>query len=222
LEIYIKLVQNSESGECIVACAYTIFVMKKMLLPILLMICVSGCSQIPLGFKAGVNVSKIVMEDVPKGSVEEDYSSVASFHVGIFSKLRLSNKFDFIPELQYIRKGYHYKSTYSEGDIRLDYIELPLLISYTPISLLAIEAGPSAGIKVKESTYIKLYESTDVGVVGGLRFNLTSKWSALARYYYGITSVNDIYFNSGPNQGPVEKVSTYNRNLQFSIAYYLK
>jgi hypothetical protein len=99
---------------------------------------------------------------------------------------------------------------------------LPLLISYKPISLLAIEAGPSFGVKIKESTYISLYESTDIGAVGGLRFNLTSKWSVVGRYYYGITSVKDIKYNSGPNQGPVEKVSTYNRNFQFSIAYYLK
>ena len=197
-------------------------VLKNLLSVIFILICSAGYSQIPLGFKAGVNVSQIVMKDVPDGFVDEDYSSATSFHVGLFTKLRLSEKFHFIPELQYIRKGYHYKSSGSEGDIRLDYIELPLLISYQPISLLAIEAGPSAGIKIKESTYINFYESTDVGAVGGLRFNLTSKWSLLARYYYGIISVNDIYFNSGPNQGPVEKISTYNRNLQFSIAYYLK
>jgi hypothetical protein len=195
--------------------------MKNLLLVLFLIVCVPGYSQIPLGFKAGVNVSEIVMKDVPD-DFDEDYSSVASFHIGVFSKLALSDKFDFIPELQYIRKGYHYKSSYSEGDIHLDYIELPLLISYKPISLLAIEAGPSVGIKIKESTYIDLFESTDIGVIGGLRFNLTSKWSVLGRYYYGITSVNDIYFNPGPNPGPVEKASTYNRNFQFSVAYYLK
>jgi hypothetical protein len=196
--------------------------MKYVLLVVFLVIGFSGYSQIPLGFKAGINSSEIVMKNVPAGSLDEEYSSVVSFHIGVFSKLRLSDKFDFIPELQYIRKGYHYKSSYSEGDIHLDYIELPLLISYKPISLLAIEAGPSVGIKIKESTYIDLFESTDIGVTGGLRFNLTSKWSVLGRYYYGITSVNDIYFNSGPNPGPVEKASTYNRNFQFSVAYYLK
>ena len=89
------------------------------------------------------------MKDVPD-DFDEDYSSVASFHVGVFSKLKLSDKFDFIPELQYIRKGYHYKSSYSKGDILLDYIELPLVISYKPISFLAIEAGPSVGISKGE------------------------------------------------------------------------
>lgn len=195
--------------------------MKNLLLAIFLVACVSGYSQIPLGFKVGVNVGQIVMKGVAD-DFDEDYSSIASFHVGVFSKLRLSDKFDFIPELQYIRKGYHYKSSYSDGNIRLDYIELPLLISYKPISLLAIEAGPSFGVKIKESTYINLYESTDIGAVGGLRLNLTSKWSVVGRYYHGITSVKDIQYNSGPTPGPVEKVSTYNRNIQFSIAYYLK
>ena len=106
--------------------------MKNLLLAIFLVVCVSGYSQIPLGFKAGVNVGQIVMKGVPD-DFDEDYSPIASFHVGVFSELRLSDQFDFIPELQYIRKGYHYKSSYSDGNIRLDYIELPLLISYKPI-----------------------------------------------------------------------------------------
>ena len=195
--------------------------MKNLLLAFFLIVCVSGYSQNPLVFKEGVNINEIVMKNVSKDFMYQT-SSITSFHIGVFSKLRLSDKFDFIPELQYIRKGYDYKPSYGKGEIRLDYIELPLLISYKPISLLAIEAGPSIGIKIKENTSFDLYKSTDVGVVGGLRFNLTSKWSVIGRYYYGITSVYDIYFNPGPNQGPVENISTYNRNLQFSIAYYLK
>lgn len=196
--------------------------MKNLLLTIFLGVCVSGYSQIPLGLKAGVNINEIAMSNVSDSFLDENHSSVVSFHIGVFSKLRLSDKFDLIPELQYIRKGYNYNPSYGEGEIRLDYIELPLLISYKPISLLAIEAGPSFGIKTKENTHIGLYKPTDIGAVGGLRFNLTSKWSVVGRYYYGITSVKDIQYNSGPNQVPVEKVSTYNRNLQFSIAYYLK
>ena len=195
--------------------------MKNLLLAFFLVVCVSGYSQIPLGFKAGVNINEIVMKNVSKDFMYQT-SSITSFHVGVFSKLRLSDKFDFIPELQYIRKGYDYKPSYGKGEIRLDYIELPLLISYKPISLLAIEAGPSFGIKIKENTSFDRYESTDIGAVGGLRFNLTSKWSVIGRYYDGITSVYDIYFNQGPNQGSVENISTYNRNFQFSIAYYLK
>ena len=196
--------------------------MKYLLIVVFSVVCYFSYSQIPLGFKAGVNVNEIAMTNVSKDFMDQAYSSITSFHIGVFSKLTLSDKFDFIPELQYIRKGYDYKPSYGKGEIRLDYIELPLLISYKPISLLAIEAGPSIGIKIKENTSFDLYKSTDVGVVGGLRFNLTSKWSVIGRYYYGITSVYDIYFNPGPNQGAVENISTYNRNLQLSIAYYLK
>ncbi len=56
--------------------------MKNLLLAFFLVVCVSGYSQIPLGFKAGVNVSEIVMKGVPD-DFDEDYSSVASFHVGV-------------------------------------------------------------------------------------------------------------------------------------------
>lgn len=59
--------------------------MKNIVLAIFLVIGFSGYSQIPLGFKAGINISEIVMKDVPAGFLDDEYSSVVSFHIGVFS-----------------------------------------------------------------------------------------------------------------------------------------
>jgi hypothetical protein len=174
-------------------------------------------AQIPLGFKAGINTNKIVVRNttVPNG----DSDAGVSFHLGVFSKLKLSDKFHFIPEVQFIQK----QQTNYGGKFRLSYIELPLLISYRPVPPISIEAGPSFGLNIGSSLSADVYKKADIGVVGGLRFNLTSKWSLLARYYYGVTPIEKIYitFNPSGSLPPID-MKFYNQTFQFSVAYYLK
>jgi hypothetical protein len=175
-------------------------------------------AQIPLGFKAGINTNKIVVRDAA-GQFDDDSDIGVSFHLGVYTKLKLSDKFNFIPELQFIQK----QSKSSSGNIRLNYIELPLLISYQPIQWLNIEAGPSLGLNIGSNLYADVYESVDGGINGGLRFNLTPKWSILGRYYYGVTPIEKIYFTMGPvGTPPPAVIKFYNETLQFSVAYYLK
>lgn len=173
----------------------------------------ANAQEIPIGFKAGLNVSNIVIQ----GSNNTPYKN---FHIGIFSKLELSPKFCIIPELQFIRKGF----VANDGNAirlgyRLDYIELPVLGSYRVLQRLAIEAGPSASLKVGNHPYLATFKSSDIGIVGGVRLEVTPKISLLARYYRGMTSVNDAYINTGTQR---ELRHAYNTNLQFSCAYYLK
>jgi hypothetical protein len=193
--------------------------MKKTVLFLYLMfVIVIAHAQIPLGFKAGVNINTTVIRN-SFGSIDDGFDPGVSFHLGVFSKLKLSEKFSFIPELQFIQK----QSRYSTGNMRLNYIELPLLISYQPIQWLHIEAGPSLGLNVGSNLYADVYESPDGGINGGLRFNLTPKWSVLGRYYHGVTPIEKIQFTNGPaGTPPAAMAKFYNQTLQFSAAYYLK
>ncbi|HEY9049650.1 MAG TPA: porin family protein [Ohtaekwangia sp.] len=186
--------------------------MKKILLAIGILSGFYSYAQIPLGFKAGVNVNTIGIRH--KQNEALGFDSYTSFHVGVFTKLKFSNKFTFIPELQFIEKG-------AGGGVKLGYIEAPLVLSYQPIALLNIEAGPSIGVNVSNNTILD-YNKTDFGAIGGLRFNLTPKWSLLGRYYYGISNLDKVYFNAGPNGVAQGWTALYNRNFQFSVAYYLR
>jgi hypothetical protein len=184
----------------------------------MLFVVFSNHAQIPLGFKAGINSNKIASRNVP---FDYSYSlkSAISFHVGVFTKLKLSNKLNFIPELQFIQKSG--KSHNSDFTTKLSYLELPLLISYQPLAWLSIEAGPSIGFNVGHNT--NLLTSTDAGGIGGFRFNLTSKWSIITHYYYGMSPIGKIHFTSDPSSPIVyEDAKIYNQTIQFSLAYYLK
>lgn len=180
----------------------------KIIASLLTIFCVAinGFGQIPLGFKVGVNINQMELRGAPSALSTEGFATKTSFHAGIFTKIELSPKFNLIPELQYIDK----KSSYE-----LRYIELPLLLSYSPLSWVSIEAGGSFGFNVHRSVGIFAFDDPDGGVLGGLRFSYR-QWSLLARYYYGLTSIEDIYLSIGPG------MTTHNKNTQFSIAYCLK
>ena len=191
-------------------------IMKTVYLIFALLFVEKCLAQIPIGFKAGVNLNQIIHRDMPSNIGEERKSYVTSYHVGIFTRLKLSEKFTFTPELQFVEKGGELNS-YNGLKIKLHYIELPLLVSYSPVKWLSIEGGGSIGLNIGNDGYNdKLYRSTDIGALGGLRFNLTKKLSLLSRYYYGVAPIEKFTLSFG------DELKAYNENLFFSLSYYLK
>jgi hypothetical protein len=173
-------------------------------------------AQIPLGFKAGININNIYVR--PESGGEFD-GPVTSFQAGIFTKIKIVNKLSVIPELQFIQK----QAGSSASRYKLSYIELPILVSYRPVNFLAIEAGVSVGLIVHTNLVVDAFDQTDGGLLGGLQFYLTRKLSLSGRYYYGLLPIDKVVFTAGPT-GPIfpNTFKFYNQNLQFSLHYYLK
>jgi hypothetical protein len=109
-------------------------------------------AQIPIGFKAGINLNQIVHRNIPPSIGEERRSYVTSFHVGAFTKIKLTDKFNLIPELQFIQKE-AFVNSFSK--IKLSYIEIPVASSYSPIRWLSIESGGARG-QMKSSTILRV------------------------------------------------------------------
>lgn len=174
-------------------------------------------AQIPLGFKAGINVNNIYEEHNGKRAPAE---AALSFQAGLFTKIKIIEKLSCVPEVMYIQKQASF--TGSDDDrIKLSYMEIPILISYKPVNFMAIEAGPSVGFNVGSNTTHKAFQKTDGGILGGVQFYFTKKLSFSSRYYYGLTLIDKVTFVNGPNT--VTAVYKYfNQNLQFSLHYYLK
>ena len=191
--------------------------MIKIVLVSCMMLTASICHcQIPMGFKGGINTNEMVLRSESANS-SGGYEQGISFHISVFTKLKLSNKFSLIPELQLIQK----QAKATDTKIKLTYIELPVVISYQPIRWLSVEGGPSIGYKIGDSTDRNYFESIDIGLTGGLRFNISSQFSVLGRYYYGLTPVGEIYFTNSAG-GTAAEFIFYNQGLQFSLSYYLK
>lgn len=175
--------------------------------------------QFAVSLKGGINISDLVVRN-GQSRYSSGYQTGVSFHLGLFTKFKLAENLNFIPELQFIQK----KSSVDQASdikIKLSYIELPFLISYHPWPWFAVEAGPSIGFKVGDNTFTNYFNSIDAGVNGGLRFGFDSRWSFIARYYYGLATVDKTYWNAGPS-GSADLLRLYNQNLQFSVAYFLK
>ena len=176
-------------------------------------------AQIPLGIKGGVVVNEITFrKPIPENSRPWQYESLVSAHLGFFSKVKISDAFTFIPELQFIQKQSILKA-FGSRNIKLGYIEAPLIISYTPIQWLGIDAGGSAAVNIEDSSLGNQYSSFDAGLIGGLRFNVTDEFSVLGRFYYGVTPINTIGFSRVGV--PRVEYDAYNQNLQFALSYYL-
>ncbi|QQX76083.1 MULTISPECIES: porin family protein [Aequorivita] len=165
-----------------------------------------------IGFKAGVNVASIGGDDTfGIGS----FGSRTGFHVGALVEIPINEKFSVQPELLYSAKGSNYDFSSGDTDIKLDYIDVPILAKYHIIQGLSAELGPVIGVLVKadadngdETEDIKeFYKSTDIGIGIGASYRLPMGVFFSLRYNKGLTDINDNPDTNAKNQNNVFQVS---------------
>lgn len=191
---------------------------------ICLLVTTSAFSQFHFGVKAGIGFSDIRWNS---SLAADETTSLTAFHIGVFSKVKIFNKLSLIPELQYITKGYSTDGDPSVGveafKLKNNYVELPVLVNYQIIKWIDVEAGPSLGIRVGGNSKMAFNELVDFGVLGGLRFNVTQKLSIMGRYNYGLSAIEKVVFNTGPNPSSYSgTIKAYNNSIQLSVAYQIK
>ncbi|KGO85055.1 hypothetical protein Q765_18100 [Flavobacterium rivuli WB 3.3-2 = DSM 21788] len=203
--------------------------MKKIILSAALLMAVGFSAKaqedVKLGIKAGVNFANF-------GGDVEDADSRTGFHAGVVAEFKLSENFSIQPELLYSQMGSKFEASGSfagvayslEQTSKFDYLSLPILAKYYIIEGLSIEAGPQVGYllsaknEVKGSGSDELLTSGDVkdgsksvdfGLAGGLAYDLPMGVFFQARYYAGISNVND-------GDGDLD---VKNSALQLSVGY---
>lgn len=150
--------------------------------------------------------------------------------LGVFIQREFSDKLDFKAELKYVQKGSKTKGDIKENDdyleIRLQYIELPLLLHYKYRNKIGLETGLALGYLFKaEEDHSALgfedarsfYSNTETSILAGIQYQFTEQLSVNARMNYSIFRVSKI--TSGgrlwTNRGK------YNNVLSFTIYYLL-
>ena len=93
---------------------------------------------IGLGIKAGANFADQAVEDI-------DIKTVTDYHFGAYVNLNLSEKFGITPEVLYTAYG----SKWDDIKVDFDYIAIPVMFRFMPISLLSLEAGPQFSFLTK-------------------------------------------------------------------------
>ena len=202
----------------------TIILVMALLLEVTLLF-----GQVSFGLKGGVNLNGTSVDGGPTALGNLETKSTMAFHVGVFSTIGLSENFYLIPELQYIQKGY--KTSYSSKEDKsiLSYVEILVLVGFYPIKRLGIELGPTAGLnvsaKVKRQKDItvdikEIIEPFEMGLIGGIRYDISDKVSATVRYFRGLTQTSRYFFTEDGVNGILSKF--YNRSVQFSTYYVVR
>ena len=174
-----------------------------------LLVSTIGYSQKSFGVKAGLNVTRLHVNEAHSYKVENRYG----YHLGIWKEFTLSPKFSLQAELFYTLKGFKYVDTLTsplintlirnKGTIIYNYLTLPVLLGYQPSSKAAIFIGPeistliapfarNKGGKAHNMRLLHNYDNPDIGLTAGFRYTFTSKLSADIRYTQGFSTILEV------------------------------
>jgi Outer membrane protein beta-barrel domain len=174
----------------------------------LLLAVVQGQAQgFHIGIKAGANLFKMDGE-----SFDQEYKF--GYNVGAFSELNFTSSWGIQPELLFnqtnYRTGTQFSDIYPDGvngvKGKLNYLSIPVLLSFRPIPLLSILAGPQFGILLNQDEHLvnnagQAFKKGDFSLVGGAQLNLASIKLG-ARYVVGLNNINDLQNqNNWKNEG---------------------
>jgi hypothetical protein len=156
-----------------------------------------------LGIKAGANLDKVNGQAFDQGFK-------FGYNVGAFAELNFTPLWGIQPEVLFnqsnYRTGDHFSDIYPGGvnDVKgkLNYLTIPILLSFRPIPLLSLQAGPQFGIKLNKDEHLvnnaaDAFKSGDFSLVGGAQLNIASLKIG-ARYIWGLADVNN-YSTSNSN-----------------------
>jgi Outer membrane protein beta-barrel domain len=176
--------------------------MKKKSFSLLLLamaISAVGFSQgFHVGLKGGANLYKI---DGKSFSQEFRYG----YNAGAFAEINFSKKLGIQPEVMWnqtqTKTSANFNDIYNKGlsalkGVKLDYLSIPLLLSYRPAKFISFQAGPQFGILVNGSDNLlengrQAFKSGELSMLGGVQLNLGAAKIG-GRYVVGLSNINDI------------------------------
>jgi hypothetical protein len=160
----------------------------------------AAMAQLNVGFKAGANISKI-----DGRSFKDEFSY--GYLIGGFAEIGLGGKLSIQPEVlwnQYQTKtdsafSHIYQNAFSEatsGNVKLNYLSVPLVLNYKLGNVISLHAGPQFGILMDQNRNLlengkEAFKSGDFSMVGGATLRV-SKLRLTGRYVVGLNNINDI------------------------------
>ncbi len=167
------------------------------------------------GIKAGAEIHKI------DGKAFADEFSYG-YHAGAFAQLKFGKKWGIQPEVLFSSVKVDTSSSFSTvydfnsvKNVKLQYLKIPLFLTYNPNPFVTLQVGPQYGIMLeKDKSLLKngqaAFSSGDFSMVGGLQLNI-AKLRIYGRYAVGLNNINDID----------DQDKWKNQNIQVGIGYAL-
>lgn len=173
------------------------------------------------GVKGGLNMSNLYTDDA------DDENVLFGFNAGVYATLPVSDFIAIQPELLFTTRGseLEYNNALAQGNVKLklNYIELPLLVRVNITKNFNIHAGGYASYMVSakstgdgdfefENQYnTDDFNKFDAGLAGGIGVDF-SPLSVGLRYNYGLTTIE----KDGDNSSDLK-----NSNLSLYLSYKL-
>ncbi len=209
--------------------------MKKVFfaLAAVLMLSLTSQAQVKFGAKAGLNLSRVT---------EHFETMKPGFHGGIYAQINLHPMFSIQPEVLYSMQGGMEKDVNeilnqtisSKTTLTSHNVIVPIMLQFSPIKMITIEAGPQFGFNLGMSSHSVLttqgivdsetesdytfesddYNMFDFGLAAGLKLNVASNVNIYARYNFGLTNVfvyEDVF--------GYEDDETFNQNLMLGVGF---
>ena len=114
---------------------------RVLLLTVLLLIGVTMNAQpVTWGVTAGANMSNVTGDDV------EDNDAIIGFNIGALAAIDVAEDFDIQPGIRFSMRGW------KEGDldIKLNYVDVPVVADYEVLPGLSLQGGPLLGFNVSK------------------------------------------------------------------------
>lgn len=170
--------------------------------------------KVTFGAKAGVNFATV------GGDETGGTSSRTAFHVGGVAEIAISEKFSVQPELLYSAQGAVRDFEGVDVDVKLDYLNIPIMAKYYVADGFSVEAGPQIGLLLSaeadgggETEDLKdSISGIDFGLGIGAGYKMESGLNFSARYNLGISNINDF-------EGS-DDISNQNNVFQISVGYF--
>lgn len=164
---------------------------------------VVSAQDFDFGVKGGINVASI------GGGTYVGFGglgSKVSFHLGGVAVVPISEKFAVQPEVLYSSQGTKW-SFVGGNNLKLDYVNLPILCKYFIIKGLSAEAGPVVGLLLSTNAEKEDYNSLDVAFGIGASYKLNNAIFFSLRYNKGLTDINKNEAITVSNQNNVFQIS---------------
>ena len=165
--------------------------MKKNILLMILSIIFSNeisAQDLTFGAKAGGNLATLTNND--------EYESKFGMHFGAVAEWELSDDFSIQPELLYSAQGYERELEGRTLRAKIDYFNIPIMLSYELIDDVCLMAGPQIGLNLRADLEGEGQEDqripandVDASAVFGLQVEVDDSFFIQARYAMGLSEI---------------------------------
>lgn len=150
------------------------------------------------GIKGGANVDKVAGK-----SFDEEFRH--GYNLGAFAEINFNKKWGIQPEVLWNQTNTKTSSDFNEiypsgisdvQNVKLNYLSIPIFLTYRPIKPLSLMAGPQFGILIDQNRTLlqnggDAFKKGDFSMVAGAQLNIAA-FKVGARYQVGLSNINDI------------------------------